>query len=282
VARRSQLYVPGNNEKMIAKSQTLDADSIILDLEDAVPQSEKAEARRLVCRLARELDWGARELCVRVNPIGSREFGEDIVAIKKVKRVETVLIPKAEQKIPPLASSSGKALMPIIETATGLLRGEEVVGGKRVVAVTYGAADYAASVGGSVSAYLGNEAIKTMIVAIARSRGVEAIDNVYFDIENPDGFRKDALAARSLGFTGKQVIHPSQIPLANDVFSPTREELEWAERVVEELKGANARRIGAIKVDGKLVDSVHYRMARDIIGRGTTAKSPRAAQERQV
>ena len=267
--RRSQLYVPGNNEKMIAKSATLDSDSVILDLEDAVPPSEKLVARRLVCGMAGELDWGGKELCVRVNPPGSREFRDDVAAMKKVRRIQTLLIPKAGGRMPQPVSSSGKAIIPIIETAAGFLALGEIAAGNGVVALTYGAADYAASVGGSVSAYLRNGPIKTMIAAVARSRALEAIDNVFFDLDDAAGFRAEAVEARALGFTGKQVIHPAQIPVANEIFSPTEDELEWARKVTEEMRSAGARKVGAIRVDGKLVDAVHYRMAKDILERGS-------------
>lgn len=265
--RRSQLYVPGNNEKMVTKAAALDADSVILDLEDAVPDFQKGEARKLVCKLAEELDWGKRELCVRSNPVGSREFKADLAALRKSRRVQTILIPKAEQGLTSVSRATGKAVIPIIETARGLLNVRAIAQSKGVVALTYGAADFAASVGGSISGYLSNETVKTMIVAAARSQGEEPIDNVFFDLEDSEGFRKQAMGARFLGFAGKQVIHPSQVPLANDVFSPTRGELNWAERVVAEFRGANERRVGAIRVEGQLVDAVHYRLARDLIER---------------
>lgn len=265
--RRSQLYVPGNNEKMITKASTLDADSVILDLEDAVPGPQKAEARKLVCRLVEELQWGRREVCVRVNPVGSKDFRADLSALKGSRRVQVILIPKAELRPPSLGRARAKALMPIIETARGFLNVEEIAGWRGVAALTYGAADYAASVGGSLPRYLGSETVKTMVVAAASAHGVEAIDNVFFDLNDPEGFRRQARVARSLGFTGKQVIHPSQIPLANEIFSPSKEETEWATRVVDEYRRAAASKVGAVAVDGKLVDAVHYRLALGIMER---------------
>jgi citrate lyase subunit beta/citryl-CoA lyase len=265
--RRSQLYVPGNNAKMIAKSATLDSDSVILDLEDAVPDAQKAEARSLVKRLTAEIDWGRKELCVRINPLGSRELAKDLAALSRLERIDVVVIPKAEGDCSSIGRATGKALIPIIETAKGLTHIEEVAGSKRVAALTFGAADYAHSVGGSVSAYLNNETVKTLLVATAKSHGAEAVDNVFFDLNDIEGFRREASAARSLGFTGKQVIHPSQIPVANEVFAPTKEELEWAQRVLAEFQSATRKNRGAIKIDGKLVDAVHYRLAKDLLER---------------
>jgi citrate lyase subunit beta/citryl-CoA lyase len=270
VPRRSQLYVPGNNEKMINKAATLDAESVILDLEDAVPDREKAKARVLIAKLSKEVNWGNKELCVRVNAVGTIDHFRDLSAVKKIERLDTIVVPKAEGDCSLVGRISGKALIPIVETAKGLITIKAVAKSKKVVAITYGAGDYASSVGGSVDAYLGNATIKTMIVAAARANGVEPIDNVYFDLENQEGFRAEALASRSLGFVGKQVVHPTQIPIANEVFSSSKAEIEWATKIISEFEGASAKRQGALRVDGSLVDAVHYRLAKGILERRPT------------
>ena len=265
--RRSQLYVPGNNQKMITNASTLQADSVVLDLEDAVPLGEKATARAAIATLSKELDWGNRELCVRVNGVGTPEHLKDVAAVKAMERVDAILVPKAEGDVSGVGRRSSKPLIPMVETARGLITLDDVAGSKGVVAVTYGAGDYATSVGGTVEAYVGNVTVKTLIVAAARAHGVEAVDNVFFDLSDLDGLRAEALASRSLGFTGKQVIHPSQISVANEVFSPSKAEIEWADRVITEFEAAEAKRKGAIRVDGKLVDAVHYRLAKSILER---------------
>ncbi|MDV3293393.1 MAG: CoA ester lyase [Nitrososphaerales archaeon] len=265
--RRSQLYVPGNNEKMISKAALLEADSVILDLEDAVPAREKEDARRLVARLSRELEWGSRELCLRVNPSGSPEFKKDLAVARAAKRIDTLVIPKAEGDCSPLKARTGKPLIPIIETATGFMNLRSIAGSKGIAAITYGAADYAASVGGSVSAYLDNDVLKTTIVAAAAAARVDALDNVFFNLDDPDGFRRQAVAARSLGYVGKQVVHPSQIGPANDIFSPTDEEVEWAKKVLLEFRTASGKKRGAIRLEGALVDAVHSRLAKGILER---------------
>ena len=101
---------------------------------------------------------------------------------------------------------------------------------------------------------------------------MEAVDNVFFDLNDPAGFRAEAVASRSLGFTGKQVIHPSQIPVANEVFSPSEEEVGWAQRVVREFEKAGVQKRGAIRVDGRLVDAVHYRLAKGVLERSSRAQ----------
>ena len=251
----------------MTKAATLAADSVILDLEDAVPAGEKARSRDMVRRASNDLDWGRKELCVRVNQIGTREHLLDLSAVRRMERVDVILIPKAEGDASRLAAKSDKSLIPIIETAKGLMTLGDLARSKGVVAITYGAADYASSVGGSVETYQDNLALKTLIVAAARAYGGDPIDNVYFVLENHEGFRAEAARARSLGFTGKQVVHPSQIAIANEVFSPSEAEIGWAKRVISEFEAAGAAKRGAIRVDGRLVDAVHYRLAKGILDR---------------
>ena len=261
--RRSQLYVPGNNPRMIEKAATLDVDSLILDLEDAVPPEQKAGTRGALGAEIRRLDWGSRELCVRVNGLGTPEGPDDVRVLAQEGRVGTLVIPKAEGDLSSLSRGTGKGLLPLIETALGLTRIEEVVRSDGVVGVSYGAGDFAVSVGGDIRAYARNVYVKTRIVTVAAAYGVDAIDRVYFDLEDVDGFRAESLEARGLGYVGKQVVHPQQVVLANAIFSPDPEEVAWAEEVVAAYESAARDGKGAIRVRDRLVDGVHYRWARE-------------------
>ncbi|MFP3173227.1 MAG: CoA ester lyase [Vulcanisaeta sp.] len=266
VFRRSQLFVPGNNEHMIRKAALeLRPDSVIIDLEDAVPIDGKENARKLISELLPQLDWGNKELCVRVNAPNTPWFYGDIDTVMKIDNVRCIVIPKAEFDLGFIYKATGKEIEPLIETARGLLNIEEVVRSEGVTAVSYGIADFALSVGGVLQAYESNQVLRTMVVSAARAYGVDPIDRVYFDIKNIEGFRRECVEAKSLGFVGKQVIHPSQIPIANEVFSPSKEEIEWARRVVEAYEKAVREGRGAISLDGQLVDHVHYRLARRIL-----------------
>jgi citrate lyase subunit beta / citryl-CoA lyase len=271
VLRRSQLYVPGNNQKMIAKAATLGADSVILDLEDSVPEGSKDDARARVVRMSRQVDWGELELCVRINQKGTKHFAKDVAAVRDCRRIDCVVIPKAEGDCSQIGSRSRKKLIPVVESATGLSHLREIAASRGAVALSYGAADFAASVGGSLSAYLDNPAVKTMIVAAAAEAGIDPIDNVFFDLDDSKGFKKQAAAARALGFVGKQVVHPSQVRLVNKLFSPSRKEIEWANRVLGGMKDAKGELRGAIKIDGQLVDAVHVRLAEDIMKKAEDA-----------
>lgn len=263
--RRSQLYVPGNSLKMIKKSLELDADSIVFDLEDAVPYEEKENARNVLTNALKEFDWGKKELCIRVNSINSKEGIKDLNFVLNLDKISTILVPKAEQDLSFIYNATGKYIIPIIETSKGVVDIERVIRSEGTVAVTYGAADMALSIIGDVKEYEKNMYIKTLIVMYAKSYDVDPIDKVYFDLKDLDGLKNEALEAKRLGYVGKQVIHPSQIPIVNEVFMPSKDEIEWAKKVVKAYEEASKMGKGAIRVDDKLVDAVHYKIAKKIL-----------------
>jgi len=265
--RRSQLYVPANSEKMLRKSTIIPCDSVIIDLEDAVPLAEKRNARLEIKRRLRELDWGKKEVCVRINEMSSLAGFEDVVELSAEEKVSTLMIPKAESGVGALHRATSKMLIPIIESSRGFMNLESLVREEGVVAVTYGSGDLALSMGGTADSYSSNSYVRTMIVMTANAYGVDAVDNVFFDLNDLIGFRKEAAEARGLGYAGKQVIHPSQVDVANEVFSPTVEELSWAERVLQAYERASRAGRGAISLDGQLIDDVHHKLAKQILSR---------------
>jgi len=265
--RRSQLYVPANNPRMIAKAATLDADSIVFDLEDAVPLEEKVTARVSLGSALGKADWGSRHLAVRINAPGTPDGQADIVTLAAEPRITTLVIPKAEADLSALARATGKDLIPLIETPTGLLHIEEVVRSERAIAVSYGPSDLAASIGGEIRTWERNPYVRTLIAVAAAAYGLDAIDKVFFDLKDLDGFREEALDAKRLGYVGKQVVHPDQVPVANEVFSPSPEELGWATEVVAAYEAAAREGRGAIRVRDRLVDAVHYRLAKRTLER---------------
>ncbi len=262
---RSQLYVPANDERKIRKSATLDCDSVVFDLEDAVPPDEKVNARNTLKRLLDELKWADKELGVRINKLGEEYSSSDIDAFISESKISFLVLPKSEGNLTKLAANSGKTLLPLVETALGLLRVEDIVRAEGVFAVGYGAADFASSVEGKTRAYLGNLYVKTKLVVAARAYGAAPIDNVFFDLGDLEGFRKEATQSRELGYVGKQVIHPSQIQTANIVYSPTPEEIEEARRVVKTYENGGRKKTGALRMDEQLIDAVHYRQAKAVL-----------------
>lgn len=262
---RSQLYVPANDEKKLRKAASLDCDSIIFDLEDSVPIEEKSSARNTLKKVLEEEIWKDKELGIRINKVNQKYSSEDISIFKNVGSINFLVLPKSENPLGALEKESGKKLMPLIETVRGLLRIEGIAGSKGVFALGYGAADFADSVHGLTSSYLENPYVKTKIVVTARSCGLIALDNVFFDLSDLEGFRKQAQQSRGLGYSGKQVIHPSQIPIANEIYSPSEQEIESAKRIVSAYEAANRERRGALKMDEQLIDAVHYRQAKRIL-----------------
>jgi citrate lyase subunit beta/citryl-CoA lyase len=270
---RSQLFVPGNDERKIRKSVSLMSDVVIFDLEDSVPTQDKSRARGMLERLLNELDWGRKRLSVRINKVGSEYSNEDIELCKRVGKITTIVLPKAEERPTRLPTDSGKSLIPLIETAKGLMAVESIVRSEGVVAISYGAADFANSVGGKMNVYSGNLYVKTKIVIAARAYGIDPIDCVYFDLKDLEGFEKEAAVSRDLGYVGKQVVHPSQIDIANRIYSPTPEEIASARTILEFYETSTKAQVGAFKIDDKLIDAVHYRRAKALLESIETTES---------
>ncbi len=262
--RRSQLFVPAISEKMIRKSIELEADSIIFDLEDSVPYEDKDKARELLRKSLEELEWKNKELCVRINNLGTKEGLKDLVLMSEID-IDTIVIPKAEGNLSFVYKSTGKYIEPLVETAKGFIDIENLVRSEGIMSISYGAADISLSTGGEVKTYENNEYVKTKIVMYAKAYGIDPIDKVFFDLKDLKGFEEESIHAKKLGYIGKQVIHPSQIPISNSIFSPTKEEIEWAKKVIEAYEKAIKEGRGAIRLEDKLIDNVHYAIAKKIV-----------------
>jgi citrate lyase subunit beta / citryl-CoA lyase len=261
--------VPGNEERKIRKSTTLDADSIILDLEDAVPENGKVAARESLKVWLRDLDWDPRkELCVRINKTTNGSYSQaDLDAVKEMEKVDAIVCPKVEGDASKIHEYTGKNLVGLVETAKGLMNIREIAESRGAVALSFGPQDYANSVRGNVTEYTSNRSILTTMVAVARANDLDPLDGVYFELNNLEGFRNVAQVAKDLGCSGKQVVHPAQIPIANQVFSPTSEEIAEASRIIELYEEAGASNTGALRVNDRLIDAVHYRRAKDLLSR---------------
>jgi len=292
---RSVLATPGSNPRMIDKALASDADLVMLDLEDAVAPEQKAAARAEVARALRDADWRGRPRLVRVNPLGSPWFHRDLIDLVEHAgdRIDLLMLPKVER---PADINAVAALLtgieaargiarPIgleaqIETAAGLLAAPGVAAaGPRLEALVFGPGDYAASVRMPLTAigapdewdarYPGHRFGYAMhqIVVAARAAGLRAIDGPYADVRDPDGLRRAALVARALGFDGKWCIHPSQIAIVNEVFSPAADEVVWARRVLEAAEAARREGRGAVALDGRMIDAASIRMAEATLAR---------------
>ncbi len=272
LARRSMLFVPGMDERKVRKALSIPADSIILDLEDSVPVTEKDRARDAVTSFLRDLDWGSKEICVRINSIYTENGLRDLIALSKAYRLDCIVVPKAESDLSFIYRLTGIEIVPIVETAKGFISLESIATSEGVSGITWGPADLALSVGGDLRSFENSSYIRIRIALVANAYGIDPIDKVYFSIDDLEGFRRDCIEAKKMGYIGKTVVHPTQVEVANQVFTPSREEVEWAKEVVEVYEQALKTGRGAVKHRNQLIDAVHYRIARRILERASTQR----------
>jgi citrate lyase subunit beta/citryl-CoA lyase len=267
--RRSMLFMPGNNPGMLQSATILGADSVILDLEDAVSLTEKDSARILVSQAIKELDYSQVELVVRVNPLDT-EFGSiDIDVMARVKP-DSLMIPKAtEEQLRNIDEMLTKIeaeenfingsikLIPIIETAFGLESVYNIINStKRVVAVLLGAEDLTSDFG--IKRTKAGEEIfyaRNRVSAACRAARIDAIDTPFTDTDDYEGLRSDTSKGKSLGFTGKAAINPRQIDTIHSVFQPSEAEIQYGLRVLVAKDEAEEKGLGVFSLDGKMIDA---------------------------
>jgi citrate lyase subunit beta / citryl-CoA lyase len=287
-ARRSCLAVPGSSERMLAKAQHLDADEIVIDLEDAVTADRKDEARAATAAAIRDGDWGERSIAVRINAPAT-EWGErDVVELAENAgdRLGCLVVPKVEGSadlavVGSLLGEHDVGLHALIETAAGLAGVREIAAScHRLEALLIGYADLAASLGRPPAAdYPGDRWhwVRETVLVAARSAGIQAIDGPHLEIDDLEGLRVEAERTRALGFDGKWAVHPSQLDTINEVFSPRQEEVDRAGAVLAALEAAERDGgRGAVRLDGEMLDEAHRKLALQVVARGEAAgMSPR-------
>jgi citrate lyase beta subunit len=290
--QRSELAVPGSNPGMFQKALDGEADYIFLDLEDAVAPGDKEQARKNVIRGLLELDWRGRgkTIAVRINGIDTHYMYRDVVDVVEQAghRLDTILIPKVgvpadvymvDAMVTQIEEARGiphrLGIDVLIETALGMANVEAIAqSSRRLEAMHFGVADYAAScrartvvIGGLNPDYPGDQwhaALSRMIVA-CRAYGLRPIDGPFGDFKDPDGYRLAARRGAALGIEGKWAIHPSQIALANEVFSPPPAEVDRAKRILAALEDAAREGKGAAQLDGRMIDAASARMAQNVV-----------------
>ena len=269
---RSWLFVPGNKQRMLEKSLGLDADAVMLDIEDGVPPAQKDLARKLIARaLEAEGPASGPTRFVRVNAIGHSRMEADLEAVLRAG-LEGLVLPKVESaeevelvdgildaREPQAGLEPGSvALLVAIESPLGLFRAQAIAScSPRVVGLMFGAEDFGRELGlPSVREKEARELIyaRSSLVTASGSAHVQAVDGVWPNITDEDGLWADTRQALRLGFTGKSLFHPSQIEAINTVFSPSPEEVDYCRRVVEAFDEATARGDGSIAFGGQLID----------------------------
>src|SRR5919107_4157529 len=287
-SRRTCHAVPGSNERFIEKAVGLEADEVFLDLEDAVAPDEKDGARERVIEALRTLDFGAKTVVVRVNGTDTPHYYQDLIAVVEGAgaRLDAIMLPKV--RTPGDVEMTDKLLTQIelarglepgrigieaqIEDATGLIACEAIAAASpRMETLVFGPGDYSAAIGipvttigASPSGYPGDHLnyVYSKLVVAARAAGIQAVDGPYAAVKDEDGLRERAALARALGMDGKWTIHPAQIPVVNDAFTPRRDEWERAEAMLaayERASSGEAR--GAAMFEGEMIDEANRRMA---------------------
>jgi citrate lyase beta subunit len=304
--QRSELAVPGSQPGMFRKALESEADYVFLDLEDAVAPADKEQARRNVTAGLLEHDWReqAKTICVRINGIDTHYMYRDVVDVVEQAghRLDTILIPKvgvpADVYLVDALLTQIEAAKRVghrigidvlIETALGMANVEAIAqSSPRLEAMHFGVADFAAScrartvsIGGLNPDYPGDQwhsALSRMVVA-CRAYGLRAIDGPFGDFKDPDGYRAAARRAAALGIEGKWAIHPSQIGLANEVYTPLAPEVERARRILTALDEAAREGRGAAQLDGRMIDAASARMAKNIVDMAAAieARAPASA-----
>ena len=290
--QRCELAVPGSNPKMMEKAVTSAADYVFLDLEDAVAPDDKLQARKNIIEALNDLDWtgNGKTVSVRINGLDTHYMYRDVVDVieQAGSKLHTILIPKVgkpgdvymvDAMVTQIQEAKGQTnhigLEALIETALGMANVEAIAtSSPRMEAMHFGVADYAASnrartvnIGGLNPDYPGDQwhfAISRMTVA-CRAYGLRPIDGPFGDFNDPDGYLLAARRAAALGCEGKWAIHPKQIELANEVFTPPEAEVTKAKRILEELDKAAKEGKGAASLDGKMIDAASARMAENVV-----------------
>jgi citrate lyase subunit beta/citryl-CoA lyase len=290
--QRSELAVPGSQPTLFPKALDGEADCVFLDLEDAVAPDDKEQARKNVVGGLLEHDWRGRgkTVAVRVNGIDTHYMYRDVIDVVEQAghRLDVVLVPKVgvaadvylvDALLTQIEAARGIphriGIEVLIETALGLANVEAIAQASgRLEAMHFGVADLAASlrartvsIGGLNPDYPGDQwhGALSRVVTACRAYGLRAIDGPYGDFKDPEGYRAAARRAAALGYEGKWAIHPSQIVLANEVFTPPPEEIERARRILTALDDAARDGRGAAQLDGRMIDAASARMAQNVV-----------------
>lgn len=273
--RRSVLYMPGSNARALEKGRTLAADGLILDLEDAVAPDAKEMARQQIGAALEAGGYGARELIVRVNGLESPWGYDDIVAAAGFG-ADAVLLPKVESagavhQAETIMKASGApetlSVWCMMETPLGMLHAEEIAeASPRVGALVMGTSDLAKELyAAHTRDRLPMITSLGLCLLAARAAGIAILDGVHLDLGDDEGFAYSCRQGKELGFDGKTLIHPKTIDVANEVFGPSAEEVEWSRTIIAAHAEAEKKGKGIVVVDGKLIENLHVLNAERLV-----------------
>ena len=290
-ARRVQLAVPGSSDKMMRKAAESAADHVFLDLEDAVAPKAKVAARGQVIEALTTLDWHGKTRCVRINDLRTRYAYNDIIDVVKGARdhLDTIMIPKAtdardiwfvetllEQLEADLGLKKQIGIEALIEEVQGMKNVDRIAASSpRLEALILGVGDYSASQkmdarsvngGTGYPGDLWHYARFHMVIA-ARSHGLDPIDGPFSDFRNPDGYREECRRGLIIGCAGKWALHPAQIPIALEIYTPHADQVAYARKMIAAYKDAEAQGLGAIQIEGEMIDAASVRILQNTLDR---------------
>jgi citrate lyase subunit beta/citryl-CoA lyase len=269
--RRSVLYMPGANLRALEKAKSLDADALILDLEDSVAPDGKAEARARVAETVKAGGYGKRELVIRVNGLDT-PWGEADMKAAVMAGPDAILVPKVSTaadvaRAVALMAHGNAKLWVMMETPLSILNAKEIAGAdSRLSCLVLGTNDLVKETRARMTG--GRFALVPMLTACVlagRSYGLDVIDGVFNDFKNELDFRVECEQGRDLGMDGKTLIHPGQIAICNEVFSPGADEIEWSRKIIAAFAEPENAAKGVITIDGKMVERLHLTMAERVV-----------------
>ncbi len=285
--RRSMLYMPGSNARALDKARTLPADSLILDLEDAVAPDAKELARKQVCEAVAAGGFGMREIIIRVNALSTR-WGYDDIALASKSGANALLLPKVEsadaiRHMESIMRANGApdsmTIWAMMETPRSILESQRIAESTpRMEGLVMGTSDLAKELDCAHT----HERLPFMVslglcLLAARAAGLAILDGVYLDLNDEAGFEFACRQGHELGFDGKTLIHPKQIGPCNRVFTPRPEDVAWSRKIIQAHPDAAARGEGVVVVDGKLIENLHVESARRVVGMADAIAAMEAA-----
>jgi len=285
-SRRALLYMPGDDRRKIEKSTTLGVDSICMDMEDGVAANRKDEARTVIAQAMKELDFKNSERCIRINSVGSgiEKFdlaaalttNPDAIVVPKIESAEQVKWVSEHIETHELASKKNIGTIRLligVETAKGIMNLKEIAeADKRLEAIIFGGEDYAASVG-AIRTKAATELLyaRQAVVTACAANDLQALDIVFIDFKDPEGLRAEAEQGAGFGFSGKQIIHPNQVQVTQEAFTPSDSAIEYAKRIVESFEASQKEGKGAFSLDGKMIDMPLLKNAQKVLDRAKAA-----------
>lgn len=278
MARRSVLFAPGDQPDKLRKAPDSGADVVVFDLEDAVAPSQKDAARDAINDVLHDIDPDC-EVCVRVNPTGIAADDDLSGVLSGSPRLDSVMAPKVSddddvETLERLLAEHDAdiPILSLVESAAGVLHAEAIATADATDALLFGAEDFAADVGATRTDE-GTEVLyaRQRVVAAASAAGIDAVDTLHTDFKDTDGLREATERGIEMGYDGKMAIHPRQVTVINEAFTPDAERIEWAERVIEARETADEESRGVFSVDGEMIDAPLIAQAERILARAAAA-----------